>query len=363
VTQKTVGYVELEWTCQRCGTRNPGTVKTCQSCGAAMAQEDKFELPAEAKLITDPAKLVSAERGPDIHCPDCGARNVAGAPKCTQCGGPLTEGQARAAGQVLGAHQTGPVPDVQCPFCGTLNPASAVKCSKCGGALLKAPAPAPAAPAAPAKGMSRWAIILAVLGVVICIGAIVLITSLTGRTTDTLATVQSVAWERSIPVLEQRPVKHEDWQDELPAGVQKGDCSKKLRKTQDEPAPGAEEVCGTPYTKDQGSGVGKVVQDCKYNIYDQWCSYTLLEWQVVSQLRAAGNDLNPQWPQMTLTANQRAGEKPVEKYQVVFKLEDKAETKQYTPDNADEFAQYAVGSAWTLKINGLGHVTEASPAK
>ncbi len=360
MTQKTVGYVELEWTCKRCGTRNPGTVKTCQSCGAAMSQEDQFELPAEARLITDAEKLAQAAAGPDIHCPYCGARNVAGAAKCTQCGGPLAEGQARAAGQVLGAHQTGAAAEVQCPFCGTPNPPSAVKCQKCGGALGKPAAPAPARPAAPSKGFPLWAIIVAVVAV---IGAIILFSSLGNRTTDVAATVQSVSWERSIPILEQRPAQHEAWKDEAPAGAQLGTCAKKIRKTQDAPAPGAEEVCGTPYTKDQGSGVGKVVQDCVYNIYDQWCSYTLMEWQEVSRLRAGANDLDPQWPKVNLTSSQRAGDARAEKYNVLFKLEDKADVKRYAPKDANEFAQYAVGSAWTLKVNGFGDVTEALPAK
>lgn len=360
MTQKTVGYVELEWTCKRCGTRNPGTLKKCASCGAPMAEEDRFEMPAEGKLIADAEKLAQAESGPDIHCAYCGARNPAGAEKCGQCGASLTEGKARQAGQVLGAFQAGPVPDVACPFCGTPNPASAVKCQKCGGALGKAPAQA--ATPAPAQGKLGLGLILAIVGGLVCVAAVIALI-LGGRTTDTPATVQSVAWERVIPVMAQGPVQHEAWQDSLPAGAQMGSCARKLRRTQSEPAAGAEEVCGTPYTKDQGSGIGKVVQDCEYRIYDQWCTYTVLEWTVVDQIVGKGNDLNPQWPKVSLAAGQREGDARTEKYQVVFKVEDKAQTYTYAPNDAGQFALFSAGSAWTLKVNTFGNVTDALPAQ
>ncbi len=41
--QETLGYVKLEWTCPKCRTRNPGTEKTCVSCGAPQPQEVQFE--------------------------------------------------------------------------------------------------------------------------------------------------------------------------------------------------------------------------------------------------------------------------------------------------------------------------------
>ena len=140
MTQKTIGYVELEWTCERCGTRNPGTAEKCAACGAPMPEDAKFELPASQQLITDEEKLDRARAGADVHCPYCGARNPAGAEKCAQCSAPLDEAAARQSGQVLGAYHAGAAPDLACPFCGEMNPAAATKCKKCGGALGKQPA-------------------------------------------------------------------------------------------------------------------------------------------------------------------------------------------------------------------------------
>jgi hypothetical protein len=30
--QETVGFVNLEWICKRCGSKNPGTTKICVGC-------------------------------------------------------------------------------------------------------------------------------------------------------------------------------------------------------------------------------------------------------------------------------------------------------------------------------------------
>ncbi len=357
MTQKTVGYVELEWTCKRCGTRNPGMQKTCSGCGSAMSEQDKFEAPAQQELIKDESKLEQARRGPDVHCPYCGARSPAGSDKCVQCGADLTDAKARQAGQVIGAHQAGAAADVACPYCAEMNPASAVKCKKCGGNLKK-PA-APPAPPAKAGGFPVGLVIgIAAVLVLLCIGVIVLST----RTTDTSAVVQSVRWERTIPIMELRPVEHEAWEDEIPAGAQKGSCSKEHRSTQSEPAPGAKEVCGTAYTVDQGSGAGKVVQDCQYEIYDNKCTYTVEEWTAVDKVAAQGNDFNPQWPTLSLRTNQREGNR-VEKYVITFSANDQRDTYTYNVSNANEFSRFKVGSRWTLKVNTFGAVTDAEPAQ
>ena len=116
--QETVGFVNLEWTCKRCGSKNPGTTKICSSCGNVMSETDKFELPAQQELIKDEAVIAKAERGPDVTCKYCGARNAADAKNCSQCSADLTEGTARKAGEVLGAFSAEKKPDVKCPYCG-----------------------------------------------------------------------------------------------------------------------------------------------------------------------------------------------------------------------------------------------------
>ena len=45
--RRTVGYVQNEWTCPNCSTRNKGGVKTCENCGAPQPENVQFELPSE----------------------------------------------------------------------------------------------------------------------------------------------------------------------------------------------------------------------------------------------------------------------------------------------------------------------------
>jgi len=150
-SRRTLGYIQNEWTCPNCGTRNKGGVKTCENCGAPQPENVQFELPSEGKLVTDQATIKAAKEGPDIHCPFCGTRNPASAKTCSQCGGDLTGGKAREAGRIMQAPPVSPQPKViKCDNCGTENPGSNSVCSNCGSPLPKttvAPAMAPIAAA------------------------------------------------------------------------------------------------------------------------------------------------------------------------------------------------------------------------
>ena len=358
MAKQTVGYVRLEWTCPSCGAKNPGPQKTCSGCGAAQPADVKFEQAAQEEIVTDEAELGKAKAGPDVHCPYCGARNPAGTKICTQCGGDLSEGTARASGQVLGAHVSGPAPDVACPACGTLNPANALKCSKCGSSMAqpKAAAPQPE----PASQVSRGPLmyIAAAVAVVLLLiaGACCVLST---RTSDVTANVESASWTRSIAVEALMPTKHQAWRDQIPSDAAMGACRQEVRSIQDNPAPNSQKVCGTPYTVDKGSGYGEVVQECKYEVYDDRCDYTVQEWQTVDTVRLSGSDLNPRWPQPQLKADQRAGGRQ-EVYEIIFNNDGKKYT--YNPRDAAEFAQYPVGSRWTLKVNAFG-VSDVQPAR
>jgi len=356
MAEKTLGYVELEWTCTRCGTVNPGTQKTCSNCGAAMGDQEKFELPTQQTLVTGDEALAKAAQGPDVHCPYCGTRNLASAQVCTQCGGDLKDAQARQKGQVMGAYSSAQASDIRCPSCGTPNPPGSARCKTCGGGLATVREAAPVVPAAakPAgKAGSRLMIIVIAIVAVLCLGGVLLVL-LSLRTEEQAGVVRSVQWERRVEITEQRPVEHEDWKDEIPSGAEIGTCQQEYHTTQLEPAPGAEEVCGTPYTVDQGSGVAKVVQECEYRIYDDWCTYTQLDWVVVETPRLQGEDLNPQWPAISLSQDQREGNR-LEEYQVVFHSGDEIYT--YSVDSPEEFTQFTPGSQWMLEVNTFGAVT------
>ena len=357
MARKSLGHVELEWTYKRCGTVNPGLEKTCTNCGSPMADDDQFELPEEQKLITDEEKLAAAEKGSDIHCPYCGARNPAGTPECVQCGGGLGEGEARQAGQVLGAFQDTPAPDKTCPFCESKIPANSQRCPNCGGDLAPKPAK-PAEAAKPAAKMPKWLMFLAAALVLLCCGSALIFFILSRQTDDVRARVQDVSWQLSIDILEERPVKEDNWAENVPAEALNVSCQDKLRDTVDSPVANSIEVCGTPYTVDEGSGVGEVVQDCEYEVYDSYCEYEVLQWTVVTQASTSGSDLQPYWPDLSLAANQREGDGH-ETYTVVFGADGKQ--YNYSPDDRAEFDQFQPGTEWTLKVNTFGGVNAVEP--
>ncbi|HSH01215.1 MAG TPA: zinc finger protein [Anaerolineae bacterium] len=353
MAQKSMGHVELEWVCPNCGSRNPGSAKQCSSCFASQPEDVEFVQAAEDKIITDEEKLAKAESGPDIHCAYCGTRNNASNSVCTQCGAPLGEGKAREAGQVLGSHRDKAAKDVVCPACGTSNSADTYRCTSCGTALKQEAKPKQAA--APAKvkggGMSRYIVAGVLVMVFMCV-AIFLYLSLS--TEEQLGEVAGVQWERTIGIEEERPVEDENWRDNVPARGNILSCEERLFETQSTSAPGAVEVCGTPYTVDQGNGFGEVVQDCQYEIYEDWCTYTTLQWQEVDEARLTGNDYNPQWPTFNLRSGQREGERE-ESYTVQFRTD--GDQYNYTFSDASRLSQYQVGSDWILEINGFGSVT------
>jgi ribosomal protein L40E len=359
MAEETLGYVELEWLCPHCGTRNGGTQRACARCGAAMPEKTQFQAPAAQQLMSEAeAQAATGGRGPDVHCYFCGARSAAGSEVCGRCGGNLAQGKARAAGAMLGEHRTGPVPDIVCSHCKTPNPADARICRAC-----NAPLAAPAAPTAQGAQAAKpkSLVPMGILGCVTiaAIGLLVFLV-MVFRTKDAAAVVAEVGWERAIAIMEQKPTKSSDWEDKIPKDAQRGSCSKKVRKTQSEPAEGAEKVCDKPKMVDQGNGTAKVVQNCEYKIYDQWCEFTRLEWQEVDRVVAKGEDLSPRWPEVRLRSGQREGKKS-EDYKVVFKGESDRYT--YSAKDAAELAKYPVGSRWALKVNSFGSVSEIAPAK
>src|SRR5919108_126794 len=136
--RRTLGYVQNEWTCPNCDTRNKGGSKTCENCGAPQPENVQFELPSEQKFVTDEASINAAKAGADIHCAFCGTRNPATAKTCSQCGADLTEGKARQAGRVMQAPPVSQQPKIiKCDNCGTENPSSNSLCSNCGSPLPK----------------------------------------------------------------------------------------------------------------------------------------------------------------------------------------------------------------------------------
>ncbi len=359
MAKETVGYVHLEWTCPNCNTRNPGPQKLCSGCGAAQPAGVQFEQAAQEALLTDQAAIEKAKAGPDVHCKFCGARNPAEAATCSRCGADLGEGAARERGRVLGAHRDRPAEMIPCRACGTPNDPSAQHCKNCGASLgREEPKPAqPAAPLAAArKGISP--VLLGLLGLA-CIAALVIFFVLFNRTEGVVGSVREVVWTRTISIEALRPATHEDWRDEIPAGAEVGTCREAFHHVESEPVPGAEKICGTPYTVDLGSGSGEVVQDCEYRVYGDLCQYTLDEWQQVDAVTLSGDDLFPEWPTFTLAADERAGQRG-EEYGVTIATDEGVYS--YEPRDAADYARFEVGSRWTLEINTFNQLMSLAPA-
>jgi predicted nucleic acid-binding Zn ribbon protein len=349
MARKTIGYVKLAWTCPHCDGENHGPRKFCNGCGAPQPQDVEFHQAAQEVLLTDEAEIARAKAGPDIHCPYCRARNPGDASFCSACGGSLESGEARPSGAVLGAYRKDKQLDIECPSCATLNPANAHTCAGCGDSLAK-PKPASREIKEPKKRTP--------VGIALGIGALCLIAGivwifLSQRTEEHIGTVEDVAWMRSIPVEALVDIEDEGWMDEIHADAEIGPCTDKHRETVAEPVPDSVEVCGTPYTVDIGTGIGEVVQDCEYEVFSDWCTYTVIDWGIVDSVTLTGTDFNPIWPEAQLTEGQRFGDGE-ERFEITLSTDD--DTYTYTIYDSVVFIQFQQGTTWILNINSFGQL-------
>ncbi len=357
MSRESLGYVELEWNCPKCGVKNPGPQKICQSCGAPQPADVVFHQAEHQELIQDQSELQQAKKGPDIQCAFCGAFNPADAAICSQCSADLKGGAVRQTGGVIGAFKSGPEAMVPCRHCGTLNPASASTCKQCGAGLaVEKPAPPPAASS---KMPILYLIIIGVLLLLCILGGIIFLV-LTFRTTSNQGTVSAVRWQRSIDIETFKPVSREGWESELPAAATVTSCAPRYHHTQKDPAPGAEKVCGTPYNVDKGSGYAEVVQDCEYRVSQDYCSFAIKEWVKTDTVTLSGADFSPAWPEPQVASDQRLGSRS-ETYTCAFQTE--KDSYDYTTSQEELYLKCQVGSRWVLNINTFGQVMSIEPAK
>ena len=326
MARKTLGFVNLVWTCPSCTTQNPGPIRSCTSCGAPQPAEIQFEEVDQSKfeLIKDEALIRMAKAGPDKHCPYCGTRNKSTEDLCVECGGDIS------TGALLRKH----------------------------GDKIRSPQEAPSTDAAPRKKMSKGCLTgLIITAVITGIGLIILlILSLQSETVS--AKVTDVKWELTKVIESYTSVEGRDWYDEIPEGAELVSCSSEYRYTSDEPVANATETCSEPYTIDTGTGVGKLVQDCTYRVYDDFCVYTGYAWVVTDTLVTSGYDLSPYEPEATLSSTQRVKEL-TENYTIYFASG--SDQYSYAFNDYDLFSYATIGSTWDLEVNGFGSVTSATP--
>lgn len=351
--RRTLGYIQNEWTCPNCGTRNKGSIKTCENCGAPQPENVQFEIPSEQKFVTDEASINEAKAGADIHCGFCGTRNPATAETCSQCGADLREGKARQAGQVMQAAPPSQQPKIIiCDNCGTENPGSNAVCSKCGSPLPKVTSPALAASAPAGAGPGKltapkktnWLLIGGILAAlaICCAG----IAALFFPSRSVQASVVDVNWQTSVPLQEIRAVDYNNEPGSPPSDAYNVSCRDESR-----------DVC-EQRTIDKGNGYSEVVEEC-HTETQQYCSYTVDEWTTIQTYTLDGNDLFPIYDDPSVSTGQRLGQES-EELTVTFMTAD-GERESYSPDTLSEFQQFTAGSTWTLKMNAVGGVVGVEP--
>jgi ribosomal protein L40E len=341
--RRTVGYIELEWMCPNCGTRNRGRVKSCTNCGAPQPENVQFERPVEETPLADAEARREAAAGADIHCPFCGTRNPGTAVTCSKCGGDLVEGRRRAAGREMAPAPIAPKL-LTCTNCGTENPASNATCVKCGAPLprlapLAGPAVASAAGTQVAPKMANTRLLVGIAaGLALACAAAAFF--LFVPTSSVPATVSDVYWQTSVPLQEMQTVAYVNERGSPPSDAFDVSC-----RTD------SQEVCEQK-TIDRGNGLAEVVEECRTET-EQYCSYRREEWRTVQTYTEEGHDFSVLYAQPSLAFDQRLGDESVD-YSVLFITEDG--TKSYSPNDYEEFVQFDIGSTWTLRLNAVGGV-------
>ncbi len=339
------GFVELEWICPNCDSKNKGSKKTCENCGAPQPDNVKFQRASDEKIVTDTKAVEAAKAGADIHCGFCGTRNPGNAVTCSQCGGELKEGKARQAGQILQAAPPAPI-TVTCTNCGTENPGSERTCKQCGSPLPRTESPAISPRSAPAKPQLNtpkkpvnWLLFggIGAFLILCCITALVLFVF---PSKSVNGTVTNTHWQTSVPVQEVQAVNYSNERGNAPSDAYAVSC-----RTEEQ------EVCEEK-TVDQGNGFAEVVKEC-HTESEQYCNYTVDEWKTIQTYTLEGNDLYPVYESPSLFNEQRLGTS-TQTFTVTFSTSNGQET--YAPNSESEFQQFQIGSTWTLKLNALGGV-------
>ena len=342
MARKSLGFVPLIWECPFCNTQNPGPIKSCTSCGAPQPEDVEFLQVDEEKFnfIKDEALIRMAKAGPDIHCPYCGTRNPGTAKLCSKCGGELSlGGKARATGTRIR----------------TISEASAKEQPPVSTPVPPIPQTSPPV-SAPRKKLSPILIVIPILVIIAClIGAYFLFF----KSEDMDATVTGVEWERSIVVEAYRESTTSDWWDQIPDDAEILGCSEEYRYSSDEWEPNSTEVCGEAYVEDTGTGVGEVVQDCTYEVYDQYCEYTVMTWQQVRTETESGTDLSPFWPAVNLASDERTSTE-TETYRIIFATSKRDYT--YSTSDLGLFLEATPGSKWVIEVNEVGGILDLNPS-
>lgn len=329
---------QMLWDCRFCNTQKLLGLdhRHCPNCGATQDPAWRyFPSPEDIKYVTD-ADYVYA--GVDKICPFCQTPNSAAAKFCKQCGGDLS-GAVDAAQQNLADHASvsGVRNDVvKDKFNADLN----------------------AAKAKPKRAPIEW-LLIALIGIVLCVGAVY---ALFFQTSAVTLAVTDVAWSRAITVERFVTSRQSDWQDSMRAGAYNVSCSPRQRSyTESE-----QYQCGSEM-RDRGDGSGvQVPKYCSRSVTkyrnDNYCSYSVDSWVFARKLENTGTVDQPlTWPaftplQTTGIGAERAGAS-VETLIVRFRQPPQngadAQDRSYNPPDVNQWKTFRVGGTYTVQVNRL----------
>lgn len=336
---------EGRWDCTSCGSEGftPAQM-SCPSCGAPRADDVKFYLPDDARVVTDAAALARAKAGADWYCSYCGAGSPAAAIGCTTCGASKEDSKHHAVTD----HLDQPAAPPAAATTQTSGGATAVKLGAGGMAA--------------ALGCATLCCLFMILAVV-------------GGTKDVAAEVTGFSWERSITVQEHKPVTEGGWT--TPAGAKVLGQEQKVHHEEDvfshyEQRTRKQQVQVGSKTvvvgqRDLGNGYFEDItneepvyetRDEEYQekvmkkkpVYQTWYRYQVMKWVDVDTRTARGEDQQPTWPEVTLKEKQREGPRK-ETYAV--KLRDPTANKTYACALPEaQWKAYSAGQKVNAKIQG-----------
>ncbi|HEY1549517.1 MAG TPA: hypothetical protein VGG28_16935 [Kofleriaceae bacterium] len=261
------GFFEMLWDCDHCGQKEllAKSQRHCPQCGAPQNPDKRHYPPPDQQTRAEGHAFVGGDR----TCPSCSAPMGALAKNCTQCGSPLD-----------GSREVHGIED------------------------RPAPPPAAAKPVAKRKRSHKWIYVLLVIAAII-----VAIWALFIRKHEATVTVASHRWARTIGIEQLGPHSQSAWRDQVPIAAAMPMCVRKERSTR-QVADG--EDCHTE-RHDKKDGTFEQVKKCspKYRsepVDDDWCTFTVINWQRVSEVRASGTGMTPAWPDVpAITPTSRPG--------------------------------------------------------
>jgi hypothetical protein len=338
-------HYEMLWDCQFCGTKKllGKTHRHCPTCGAPQNPASRYYPSDSEKVAVEDHVFVGA----DVTCPACSQLNAASSEFCQQCGSPLKGGKAA---NTLGAQTKDTGGEFE-------NSGSRDVTKEKFDAEMERVGVKPKNDEA--GGFPKWLPIVAVLGIVLCVGIVWFVT----RTVDATVIVVGHEWTRDTDIEQYNRFTESSWWDVPPFGdnVLRGACSSRQRDTK-QVYDGEE--CRTVRV-DRGDGTFSESQQCtsKYRsepVYDDWCTYTGTRWNYRRDVVMNGGlDDTPTWGAVEASDLQCMGQSRVgceriasqnEVYNIVLKGD---EFEYKCPLSADEWRAVRIETVYTMKVNAL----------